>query len=75
MDGHGHGHHGGHCSNIATNFEYHQQGMHYTMDKFINKENVIVLNESVEGSGVKVFKTWADRLGLCRYPNELLVDF
>uniref|UniRef100_A0A915PBS2 Nuclear receptor domain-containing protein n=3 Tax=Meloidogyne TaxID=189290 RepID=A0A915PBS2_9BILA len=61
MDGHGHGHHGGHCSNIATNFEYHQQGMHYTMDKFINKENVIVLNESVEGSGVKVFKTWADR--------------
>ncbi|KAL7078724.1 hypothetical protein ACQ4LE_002060 [Meloidogyne hapla] len=57
----GHGHHGGPCSDLAANFEYHQQGMNYTMDKFINKENVIVLNESVEGSGVKVFKSWADR--------------
>ena len=32
MDGHGHG---GPCSTLATNFEYHQQGMHYTMDKVI----------------------------------------
>ncbi|KAF7635883.1 PITH domain-containing protein [Meloidogyne graminicola] len=68
MDSHGHG--DGPCSAISTNFEYHQQGMNYTMDKYIKKENVVVLNESIEGSGVKVFKSWNDRMDRCNYVSS-----
>lgn len=38
------------------------KGMVYNMDNYIIKEKVVVLNETVEGSGVKVFKTWDNRL-------------
>ena len=32
------------------------------MEKYIIREKVVVLNEATEGSGVKVFKAWDERL-------------
>ena len=36
--------------------------MIYNMEKYIIKEMVLVLNEALEGSGVKVLKSWEERL-------------
>ncbi|KAL3068350.1 hypothetical protein niasHT_030641 [Heterodera trifolii] len=63
MCSHGHGGAGGGpCSAAVESFEQHQEGMQYTMERFINKERIVVLNESIDGSGKKVFKRWEERM-------------
>jgi len=61
MCDHGHGG-GGHCArdNVAT-FDYAAEGMPYTMDSYIDKPKVVVLNELMEGTGASVFKSWEER--------------
>lgn len=39
-------------------------GAHYTLFQKIDLENVVCLNEEIEGSGKTVFKPWNERL--CR---------
>uniref|UniRef100_A0A183CND8 PITH domain-containing protein n=1 Tax=Globodera pallida TaxID=36090 RepID=A0A183CND8_GLOPA len=61
MCSHGNGH-GGPCSSVVESFEQHQEGTQYTMERFINKDRIVVLNESIDGSGKKVFKRWDERM-------------
>ncbi len=49
---------GGACSRDVAQFDYGAEGLPYTMDRYIHKEGVRTLNESREGSGASVFKSW-----------------
>ncbi|KAI1722854.1 PITH domain-containing protein [Ditylenchus destructor] len=55
------GGHGGSCADSVAQFDHGSEGMQYNLDNCIVKEKVVVLNEAVEGSGVKVFKSWEDK--------------
>uniref|UniRef100_A0A915CUB6 PITH domain-containing protein n=1 Tax=Ditylenchus dipsaci TaxID=166011 RepID=A0A915CUB6_9BILA len=58
MCSHGHGS----CSASVADFEHGSgEGMQYNLNNFIIKEKVVCLNESTEGSGVRVFKSWDER--------------
>lgn len=54
--------HGGGCSHQVADLVQGEEGFRYTMNNYIDFDKVTVLNEAVDGSGVKVFKTWDDRL-------------
>lgn len=50
------------CECEVTEFEDISEGIHYTMESHIDILKVMVLNETVEGSGAKIFKKWENRL-------------
>lgn len=56
---HNHCNHGHHDHDHSSSDEL---GIQYNLYEKINKDNVQCLNESVEGSGKKVFKPWDKRL-------------
>uniref|UniRef100_A0A7E4W489 PITH domain-containing protein n=1 Tax=Panagrellus redivivus TaxID=6233 RepID=A0A7E4W489_PANRE len=62
MCDHGHGHGGGGCASEITEVLHADEGIEYNLDSMIDKEKVQVLNESVEGHGVRVFKPFRERL-------------
>ncbi|KHN84854.1 PITH domain-containing protein [Toxocara canis] len=61
MCSHGHGHGGG-CEQEYTPVVQGAEGVLYTMNHHIDLDKVVVLNETVEGSGAKVFKDWENRM-------------
>jgi len=63
-------HNGGPCSHSVANFDYHQEGIEYLMEAFIDRSKMIVLNEEVEATGAKVFKKWADRFDKTFYVDS-----
>ncbi|VDK30992.1 unnamed protein product [Gongylonema pulchrum] len=62
-----------HCASEVTDFERQGEGMRYCMglhidlDKVRELREVTVLNEAVDGSGVKVFKKWENRMDRTEY--------
>ncbi|MFH4974635.1 hypothetical protein AB6A40_001344 [Gnathostoma spinigerum] len=52
-----HGHNGG-CGDEVANVVGAFEGSVYAMNAFIDTSRVTVLNETIDGSGVKVFKSW-----------------
>lgn len=50
-----------HC-NCGDVHDTTELGVRYTLYEKIDKDRVECLNESEEGSGIKVFKTWEERL-------------
>ena len=46
----------------VADFDHGSAGMQYNLNNYIVKEKVVVLNEEVEGSGVRVFKSWEERI-------------
>lgn len=57
-----HNHDHGGCCNHGDNPPEESHGSAYTLYQKIDTENVECLNEDIDGSGVKVFKSWTDRL-------------
>ncbi|MCP9259416.1 PITH domain-containing protein 1 [Dirofilaria immitis] len=51
-----------HCANEVINFEEKVEGIRYTINSYIDLQKVVVLNETVEGSGAMIFKKWDNRL-------------
>lgn len=48
--------------NCGSTHDATELGVSYTLYEKIDKDRVECLNEIVEGSGAKVFKTWEERL-------------
>lgn len=51
-----------HQCNCGSAHDTTELGINYNLYEKIDKERVECLNEDEEGSGVKVFKTWEERL-------------
>uniref|UniRef100_A0A914Y1C6 PITH domain-containing protein n=1 Tax=Panagrolaimus superbus TaxID=310955 RepID=A0A914Y1C6_9BILA len=63
MCDHGHSHGGGGgCSSEVSEVIHADEGIEYNMNSMIDKDKVTVLNESIDGSGVRVFKEWREHL-------------
>uniref|UniRef100_A0AC35F9S4 PITH domain-containing protein n=1 Tax=Panagrolaimus sp. PS1159 TaxID=55785 RepID=A0AC35F9S4_9BILA len=60
--GHSHGAGGGGCSSEVSEVIHADEGIEYNMNSLIDKDKVTVLNESIDGSGVRVFKDWREHL-------------
>ncbi|XP_046402358.1 PITH domain-containing protein GA19395 [Ischnura elegans] len=63
MSGHNHGH-GHSCAGDHDHDDTPEMGFQYSLYQKIDRENMECLNESVEGAGKEVFKTWEDRLNV-----------
>jgi len=50
-----------HC-NCGSAHDTAELGVSYNLYEKIDKDRVECLNESEEGTGIKVFKTWEERL-------------
>ena len=57
-----HGHTAGGCASEITEVLHADEGIEYNLNAMIDKDKVTVLNESIEGSGVMVFKAWHEHL-------------
>lgn len=83
--GHGGHGHGGACSSEVVAFDHGQEGMEYNMQAFIDKDKggtvfgpskkpagtlVVVLNEAIDGTGVRVFKRWTEHLDRTDYVDS-----
>ncbi|XP_012220147.1 PITH domain-containing protein CG6153 [Linepithema humile] len=55
-----------HC-NCGSTHNTAELGVNYNLYEKIDKDRVECLNESEEGSGIKVFKTWEERLDRSEY--------
>ncbi|KAL1458651.1 hypothetical protein WDU94_008782 [Cyamophila willieti] len=72
--------HGGHCCDEAGHsHDETELGIQYSLYKHIDVENVECLNETVDGSGKKIFKPWEDRLNREKFVEsdadcELLIN-
>lgn len=51
-----------HTCNCGSDHDTSELGVQYSLYEKIDTSKVQCLNESEEGSGVKIFKKWEDRL-------------
>ncbi|CAJ0942004.1 unnamed protein product, partial [Mesorhabditis belari] len=65
-DHHGHGEGG--CSHEATGVVHAEEGTTYDMSRFIDLDQLVTLNETIENSGRGVFRSWMARID----PNKFV---